>query len=122
MPTERCDMPKHGIMREQSHAFAAADERAHGHATAKCFAEHKDVGLNAEVLEREELACATEAGLHFIEYEQRTDFIAPFPQGLHPRQVGYAHSSIALDRFHHHAGRAFGDARQVKHRSINLSR
>ena len=76
MATERSDMPEHGVMRQQRHAFARADESPHRQSTTECLAEHKDVRHHDEMFESEEFARSSEARLHFVENEQGTGLVA----------------------------------------------
>lgn len=79
-------------------------------------------GVNTSpVLEREQLARASETGLHLVEHEQRSHLGATLAQRFQPFRVGQPYAGIALHRFHHYASCTLINVRQVGHGLLHLA-
>ena len=76
---------------------------------AETFRQSEDVGRDARALISEEMARASNAGLHLIEYQQQTMLIAERAQALQERIGDHPHTTFALDRLDQDRGRFRGD-------------
>ena len=82
--------PLRGFRRRQ----AGADRKA----AAKRLRNRHDVGLNAAALIGEHFACADDAGLYFVEYQQETVLVAKLTQRAQECRRRDPHAAFALDR------------------------
>jgi hypothetical protein len=64
-------------------------------------------GSRAEMMSREERACAEHACLHFIEHQQRSVSRAQFPRFVKVRRVGQSNARFGLNRFDKERGETF---------------
>ena len=79
------------------------------HPIGDALRQRDDVGAHANVLEGKPGARPPEAGLHFVENEQRATRIAKLAQGVQIVVIGGVNTPFALYRFQNDGGGLFGD-------------
>ena len=94
--------PSGGSCGELAEQIVAAAQCAQRQPAAERLGDHDDVGHDAEMLEREQLAGAAESGQHLVEDEHRTRPIASLAQRPHESGLRYAHAALGLHRLDHH--------------------
>jgi hypothetical protein len=81
--------------------LASRQQGRQWHATAKPFAEYHDICPHAVGLFGKQGAAATDAGLHFVEYQQDAQLTTQTLDALEVVPGGRNHTSLVLDRFEH---------------------
>jgi hypothetical protein len=74
------------------------------HAGAQALAQRQHVGARVFVLEREELAGATDARLHLVEHQQHAARRGELAQAPEVARRRHHHAGLALDGLHQHRG------------------
>ena len=102
MAAESRNMPQRRIVRQRVQQLVAAAQRAQRQASADSLRHHYDIGHDAEVLQREHVAGAAQAGQDLVEYEYSAGEIASFAQRADESNLGNSHAALGLHRLDDH--------------------
>ncbi|MNQ95435.1 hypothetical protein D3C85_1109920 [compost metagenome] len=90
--------------------LTAGDKRRHRHdAAPQSLAENQRIGTDLFVFEGEPLTSAPEAGLNFVEDQQRIGFITQLAQLAQETRRRYTNARLALNRLDQHGTGSFGN-------------
>ena len=91
---------------ESSLDLAACEHCTHRYAAGNTFGQAHEIWRQAELIAGEETAGAAEAGLYFVDDEQRPALAAQAPGAGEKIGLCRAHAALTLDRFEDHGGGA----------------